>query len=68
MIKANTNILVGKRTFQGGQAVKGLSPLDKRWMLVAGYISEIPDTVERQGRKAQKPVSNTPSAETGEGQ
>lgn len=70
MIEAKTNILVGEKTFQRGQAVKGLSPLDKRWMLAAGYISEIPDTgIEQQGRKVQKTVSDTPSAaETGEGQ
>ena len=69
MIVANTNIVVRKKTFQKGQAVTGLSPLDKRWMLAAGYISETPDSSgEQKGRKLQKPEPDTsPAAEAGEG-
>lgn len=70
MIIANTDIVVGERTFQRGQAVKGLSPLDKSWMLAAGYISETPDVgPEQRGRKAQKPGPDTSlAAEVGEGE
>lgn len=69
MIVANTNIVVGMRTFQKGQAVTGLSALDRRWMQAAGYISDMPDTSgEQKGRKAQKPEPDIlPAVETGEG-
>ncbi len=70
MIIANTDIVAGEKTFQRGQAVKGLSPLDKSWMLAAGYISEIPDaSPEQRGKKAQKPGPDTPlAAKVGEGE
>lgn len=69
MFIANTCIVVGEKTFRKEQVVTGLSPLDKRWMLAAGYISEVPDTGgEQRGRKAQKPEPDMPlTAETGEG-
>lgn len=41
MIKANTTIIAGGKTIQAGQTVNGLSKLDKKWMLEAGYITEI---------------------------
>lgn len=66
MIVANTNIVVGMRTFQKGQAVTGLSALDRRWMQAAGYISDT--SGEQKGRKAQNPKPDIlPAVETGEG-
>ena len=40
MIKANTKIIAGGKTFLSGQAVHGLSKMDKKWMSDAGYITE----------------------------
>ena len=45
-IKANTTIIAGEKTFQAGQTVNGLSKMDKKWMLEAGYITE---TAGRKG-------------------
>ena len=69
MIVANTNIVVAKKTFRRGQAVTGLSAMDKKWMLEAGYISETSDSsVEQKGRRTQKLEPGMPLAsETGGG-
>ena len=68
MIVANTNIIVGKKTFQKGQAVTGLSTLDRGWMLAAGYISETSDASgEQRGRKAQKLDPDMPQTAEAEG-
>lgn len=40
MIIANTQIIVGEKTFKKGQAVTGLSSFDKDWMKRKGYITE----------------------------
>lgn len=43
MIKANTTIIAGEKTFKAGQTVTGLSSIDKEWMKKAGYITESAD-------------------------
>lgn len=40
MVKAVSTIIVGKKVFNPGQAVTGLSPIDMRWMKKAGYIMD----------------------------
>lgn len=54
MIKANTTIIAGGKTFQAGQTVSGLSKLDKKWMLEAGYITETAGKKEEKGRSGSK--------------
>lgn len=63
MIVANTSIVIGKKEYREGQAVTGLSALDKRWMLAAGYILESKDAVEGDSRGRQKQKSATESSE-----
>ena len=53
MVKANTTIIVGEKVFQTGQAVNGLSKLDKKWMLEAGYIIETARKKEETAQPAQ---------------
>lgn len=40
MIKANTTVKAGGKTYTTGQTITGLSKLDKAWMKEAGYIFE----------------------------
>lgn len=54
MFIANTNIVVGRKTYQKGQAVTGLPSFDRQWMLTAGYIAERSDPAEKKDRKARK--------------
>lgn len=54
MIKANTTIIVGEKTFHSGQTVSGLSKMDKKWMSEAGYITEIVDKKEVSGQQAKE--------------
>lgn len=61
MIKARTTIIVDGKTFQAGQTVNGLSKLDKRWMLEAGYITET------TGRKENVESSGQEEAAAAEG-
>lgn len=53
MIKANTKIIAGGKTFEIGQTVTGLSKLDKKWMLEAGYITETVSRKEETEQPAQ---------------
>lgn len=53
MIKANTTIIACGKTFQAGQTVNGLSKMDKKWMLDAGYITETASRKEVEGPPAQ---------------
>lgn len=61
MIKANTTIIAGGKTFQAGQTVTGLSKLDKKWMSAAGYITET------AGRKEPVETSAPEESRTTEG-
>lgn len=54
MIVANTSIIVGRKEYQKGQAVSGLSDLDKNWMLEAGYISERKDATKGDSKSSQR--------------
>lgn len=63
MIVANTGIVVGKKTYQKGQAVHGLSDLDKNWMLAAGYISERKDAVRDSKSKNESPAESASGSE-----
>ena len=53
MIKANTTIIAGGKKIQAGQTVNGLSKLDKKWMLEAGYITETASKKEETEQPAQ---------------
>lgn len=59
MIKANTTIIAGGKTFQAGQTVTGLSKLDKKWMTDAGYITETAGKKEAAEPSAQDESSMT---------
>ena len=67
MIVANTNIIVGEKTYQKGQAVSGLSDLDKSWMLAAGYISERKGATKEDSKGRQKTAGEIP-ADTASGE
>lgn len=54
MIKANTRIIAGKKTFHSGQTVYGLSKVDKSWMLAAGYITETAGRKEAEETPSQE--------------
>jgi hypothetical protein len=54
MIRANTTIRVGGRTYTEGQSVTGLSRLDTAWMSEAGYITEIKETKPKKHADEQK--------------
>ena len=54
MIKANTTIIAGGKTFQAGQTVNGLSKMDRKWMSDAGYITETAGKRETEGSPAQE--------------
>ena len=58
MIKARTMIVLGKKTFQAGQTVTGLSKMDKKWMLDAGYIKESESRKEADEQPAQEETEN----------
>nr|WP_300838890.1 hypothetical protein [uncultured Acetatifactor sp.] len=58
MIKARTMIVVGKKTFQAGQTVTGLSKMDKKWMSDAGYIKETESRKEADGQPAQEETAD----------
>lgn len=58
MIKARTMIVVGKKTFQEGQTVTGLSKMDKKWMLDAGYIKETESRKEADEQPAQEETAD----------
>ncbi len=48
MLKANTEIIVGNKTFQEGQEVTGLSAFNVKWMKEQGYISDVPKAKEEK--------------------
>lgn len=54
MVKANTTIVAGGKTFHTGQTVTGLSKIDKKWMSDAGYIKEVESRKEAMGKPAQE--------------
>lgn len=63
MIKANTTIIAGGKTFQAGQTVNGLSKLDKKWMSDAGYITETAgkrDVVETSAQEESQTTEGKP--------
>lgn len=51
MLKANTTIIAGDKKYHKGQAVTGLSQMDKEWMAKAGYITETAAKKESSGTK-----------------
>lgn len=53
MIKADTTVIVGGKTYTAGQTINGLSKRDKEWMEKAGYITE---TAAVQKGKKEEPV------------
>lgn len=66
MVKANTTVIAGGKTYLTGQTVTGLSKTDKAWMLQAGYITEaVTNTVKgRNARESPKnQVQEIPEAE-----
>ena len=54
MVRANTTIIAGGKTFHSGQNVTGLSGIDREWMKKAGYITDV---------KREKPAENQTKAE-----
>lgn len=40
MLKANTMIIAGKKTYKKGDEIKGLSALDRERMIKDGYVTE----------------------------
>lgn len=55
MIKAISTIIVEGRTFPPGQAVVGLSAIDRAWMKEAGYIAETADKKKNSDADAAGP-------------
>ncbi|MBO5032139.1 MAG: hypothetical protein J6C19_07955 [Lachnospiraceae bacterium] len=54
MVKAETTIIVGKKTYHAGQTVTGLSEIDKKWMKKAGYITETAGRKDDDSTKLQQ--------------
>ena len=56
MIKAKATIIVGKKEYQKGQVVSGLSQADIRWMKERGFIEEVKQDTKK-GAKAKDDIS-----------
>lgn len=58
MLIAKGKIIVNRKEYEEGQAVKGLSEVDVKWMKQRGFIEDIPPDKKKMDKKGEEPKND----------